>query len=285
MAVVARAHRRRNPAVLAPLRAAVWTVVTANVLLLIWIVLTSFKSTREVFEHPWRLPLPPTGENYRQAWDTGNFIPAAINSTMVAVGSSLVAVALAAPAAYILSRLGSRTSRGLILLFALGIGVPTQVILLPIFLLLNKVNLIDSLFGLSLAYIGTAMPFMVFLLTGFFHSLPVELEEAAALDGAGIWLTFWRVVLPVARPAVTTAFVLQLISNWNETMLALVLVQRTDSQTLPVALLGFIQQQEFTGTNWGGIFAGVCFVVLPMVLLFSWVGRRITEGLTVGVGK
>lgn len=285
MAVVSRSHRRRNPVVLAPLRAAVWTVVTANVLLLIWVGLTSFKSTRDVFEHPWRLPFPPTWANYREVWEHGNFVPAAFNSATVGIGSALAAVALAAPAAYLLSRLTSRTARGLTLLFVLGIGVPTQVLLLPIFLLLNEFKLIDSLFGLSLAYIGTAMPFTVFLLTGFFRSLPYELEEAAALDGAGMWLTFWRVVLPVARPAVVTAFVLQLISNWNETMLALVLVQRTDSQTLPVALLGFIQQQEFTGTNWGGIFAGVCFVVVPMVLLFAWVGRRVTEGLTVGVGK
>ncbi|HEY3004898.1 MAG TPA: carbohydrate ABC transporter permease, partial [Kribbellaceae bacterium] len=210
---------------------------------------------------------------------------AAVNSTLTALVASAVAVVLAAPAAYALSRGGSRAGRPLTLLFALGIGVPTQVILLPIFLMLSRLDLIDSLVGLSLAYVGTAMPFTVFLLTGFFRSLPAELEEAAALDGAGAWRTFLQIVLPVARSGVVTAFVLQLIGNWNETMLAIVLVQEPGKQTLPVALLGFVQQQEFTGTNWGGMFAGACVVVLPMVALFCWLGRRITEGLTVGVGK
>lgn len=284
-ATTSSTHRRRNPLALAPLRAAVWVVAAANVALLIWILLTSLKTTRDVFEHPWRLPIPATLDNYVQAWKYGNFATAAINSTLVAVGAAVAAVALAAPAAYILSRLGTRSASAITLVFALGIGVPTQVILLPIFLMLSEANLIDNLLGLALAYIGTAMPFMVFLLTGFFRSLPIELEEAAAIDGTGVWRSFYRVILPVARPAVVTAFVLQLISNWNETMLALVLVQRTEKQTLPVALLGFIQQQEFTGTNWGGMFAGVSIVVLPMIVLFMWLGRRITEGLTVGVGK
>ncbi|MFF1873211.1 carbohydrate ABC transporter permease [Kitasatospora herbaricolor] len=276
---------RRSSRALAPLRVAVWAVVAANIALLIWVILTSLKDTREVFEHPWRLPTSPTLENFRNAWEVGNFGTATLNSVLVTLVSAALGVAIAAPAAYALSRPGSRAGRPLTLFFALGIGVPTQVIVLPVFLMLNQIGLTDSLPGLTLAYVGTSMPFAVFLLTAFFRSLPGELEEAAALDGAGTWTTFVRIMLPLARSGLVTAFVLQAIFTWNETMLALVLLQSTDKQTLPLALLGFVQQQQFTGTNWGGIFAGVCIVVLPMLALFSWLGRRITEGLTVGAGK
>ncbi|MGW2153840.1 carbohydrate ABC transporter permease [Nonomuraea sp. NPDC001699] len=270
---------------LAPVRMAVWAVVAADVALLAWVLITSLKSTREVFDHPWRLPMPPTPDNYLTALEVGNFGRAAVNSAVVDVLSSLLAVAVAAPAAYALTRTTTRAGRPLTLLFALGTGVPTQVILLPIFLMLSSLELTSTLTGLTLAYVGTAMPFTVFLLTGFFRSLPGELEEAAALDGAGVWRTFLRIVVPVARPGLVTVFVLQLIVSWNETMLALVLMQDDEKETLPVALIGFAQQQQYTGTNWGGMFAGVCVVVLPMVVLFAWVGRRVTEGMTLGMGK
>ncbi|MFI6481783.1 carbohydrate ABC transporter permease [Nonomuraea sp. NPDC050663] len=270
---------------LAPMRAAVWTIVAANVALLAWVVITSLKTTRDVFDHPWRLPIPPTLDNYLTALEVGNFGRAAVNSVIVGLVSSVLAVVIAAPAAYALSRTMNRAGRPLTLLFALGTGVPTQVILLPIFLMLSSLELTSTLTGLTLAYIGTAMPFTVFLLTGFFRSLPGELEEAAALDGAGAWTTFLRVVLPVARPGLVTVFVLQLIVSWNETMLALVLMQETEMETLPVALIGFAQQQQYTGTNWGGMFAGICVVVLPMIALFAWVGRRVTDGMTLGMGK
>ncbi|MFI7420747.1 carbohydrate ABC transporter permease [Nonomuraea sp. NPDC049684] len=269
----------------APLKAAVWAVVAADVALLAWVLSTSLKSTRDVFDHPWRLPIPPTLDNYLTALEVGNFGRAAVNSAVVGVLSSVLAVAVAAPAAYALTRTANRAGRPLTLLFALGTGVPTQVVLLPIFLMLSSLELTSTLTGLTLAYVGTAMPFTVFLLTGFFRSLPGELEEAAALDGAGVWRTFLRIVVPVARPGLVTVFVLQLIVSWNETMLALVLMQDDEKETLPVALIGFAQQQQYTGTNWGGMFAGVCVVVLPMVVLFAWVGRRVTEGITLGMGK
>lgn len=271
--------------ILAPLRAFTWIVVAANLAVLAWVLITSLKPTREVFEHPWRLPLPPTTENYVTAWQVADFAQATWNSVVVSLVSSALAVVIAAPAAYMLSRGNTRAARPITLFFALGIGVPTQVLLIPIFLLLADLELTNSLLGLNLTYLGLSMPFTVFLLTGFFRSLPGELEEAGAIDGAGTWRTFWQIMLPVARSGLVTAFVLQLIGNWNETLLALVIMQDTDKMTLPVALIGFIQQQQYTGTNWGGIFAGVCIVVVPMVVLFAWLGRRITEGLTVGVGK
>ncbi|MEW2521408.1 carbohydrate ABC transporter permease [Actinacidiphila alni] len=267
------------------LRTAVWAAVAFNLFLLAWVVLTSFKTTREVFDHPWAFPHHLSFGNFGTAWNVGGFGPAAVHSVLVSFATAFASVFIAAPAAYAISRPGSRAGRTLSLFFALGIGVPVQVIVLPIFLMLARANLTDSLTGLTLAYVGMAMPFTVFLLTAFFSSLPTELEEAAALDGAGPLRTYWQIMLPVARPGLVTAFILQLIGAWNETMLALVALVDPGKQTLPLALVGFIQQQQHNGTNWGGMFAGICVVVLPMVALFALVGRRITEGLTVGMGK
>ena len=154
-----------------------------------------------------------------------------------------------------------------------------------LFVMLAAVNLTDSLVGLILVSIGFGMPFTVFLLTGFFRSLPSELEEAAALDGASPMATFWRVMVPVARGGLVTALVLQIISNWNETLIALALLQNTNKYTLPLALIAFVQEQTYSGANWGGLFAGLCIVIIPMLVVYLWLGRRLSEGLTLGVGK
>ncbi len=141
-------------------------------------------------------------------------------------------------------------------------------ILIPLFVMLSHVYLTNSLVGLNLVYIGVAMPFTVFLLTAFFRSLPVELEEAAALDGSSAVSTFWRIMLPVARGGLITAFVLNIIANWNKTLLALALLQSTDKYTLPVALISFVQQQTYSGADWGGLFAGLCIIVIPILVVY-----------------
>ncbi|MFJ2633844.1 carbohydrate ABC transporter permease [Streptomyces sp. NPDC087422] len=272
-----------------PLRTAgvavTWLFVAANVAGLVWLVLQSFRDTRSILSSPWGLPHALSAHNFVHAWTVSGFGRAAFNSVVVTGISSVLTVAVAAPAGYYLSRQDTRLSRGLTLFFVLGLGVPVQVILIPLFVMLNRVYLTDSLLGLNLVYIGVSLPFTVFLLTGFFRSLPKELEEAAALDGVSPAATFWRIMLPVARGGIVTAFVLQVIAHWNETLLALTLLQSTDNYTLPIALISFVQQQTYSGADWGGLFAGLCIVVLPMLVVYIWLGRRLTEGLTLGMGK
>ncbi|TYC20830.1 carbohydrate ABC transporter permease [Micromonospora sp. MP36] len=284
--------RRRGPASLSgtgPLRRVgvglMWLIVLANVAGLGWMALQAFRDTRSILATPWGLPKGFSVENFVEAWTVSDFATATWNSTWVTLVSSVLTVAVAAPAAYWLSRQESRLSRGLTLFFVLGLGVPVQVILIPLFVMLNSVRLIDSLVGLNLVYIGLSMPFTVFLLTGFFRSLPAELEEAAALDGASPAGVFWRVMLPMAKGGMLTAFVLQLIGHWNETLLAVTLLHSTENYTLPVALISFVQQQTYSGADWGGLFAGLCIIVLPMLAVYVWLGRRLTEGLTLGMGK
>ncbi|UNK71276.1 carbohydrate ABC transporter permease [Microbacterium sp. H1-D42] len=262
-----------------------WAFVVLNVAWMVWMVIQAFRDTRSILADPWGLPTSLDPVNFVTAWTAGDFATATLNSTATTLISSALTVVIAAPAAYYLGRVENRFTQSLTMYFVLGLGIPAQVILIPLFVMLDRIYLTDSLIGLNLVYIGVSMPFTVFLLTAFFRSLPTEIEEAAALDGASAAGTFWRITLPLAKGGILTAFVLQLIAHWNETLLALTLLQSTETYTLPVALIAFIQQQTYSGADWGGLFAGLCIVVLPMLAIYLWLGRRLTEGLTLGMGK
>ncbi|BCW60179.1 carbohydrate ABC transporter permease [Arthrobacter sp. StoSoilB20] len=265
--------------------ALLWAVVAISIAALVWMVAQAFRDTRSILDDPFGVPVSLDFGNFVRAWTVGDFATATWNSLVTTVVSSVLTVAIAAPCAYYLSRVDNRLTQGLSLYFILGLGIPAQVILIPLFVMLNKVYLTDSILGLNLVYIGVSMPFTVFLLTAFFRSLPLEMEEAAALDGTTAFGTFWRITLPLAKGGILTAFILQVISHWNETLLALTLLQSTEKYTLPVALISFVQQQTYSGADWGGLFAGLVIVVLPMLIIYIWLGRRLTEGLTLGMGK
>lgn len=263
----------------------VWLFVAFNVLVGLWLLLSSVKSASDIFTSPWRLPHALHWDNYERAWTQGQFGHAAANTLVVVVGTALGTLALGAPAAYALSRITTRWNSGFTMFFALGLGVPAQVVMLPLYVVMNDLHLVDSLFGLIVVYIATSLPFTTFFLTGFFGTLPVELEEAAALDGASPLRTFWQVMLPLARGGLVTALILNVIQHWGETVFALIFIQSTDHQTLSLALLGFLQQMQYNGADWGGLFAGVALVVLPVLACYVWLGRRIIEGMTVGSVK
>ncbi|MBD8217718.1 carbohydrate ABC transporter permease [Microbacterium sp. CFBP 13617] len=292
-AVVPDARRRRRvrkPAVASRLQRVLSTpivaiVVIANVAMLAWLLMSAFKESRDILNQPWALPTQLHWENFALAWSTGNFGVATFNSVVLTLGTAFFTILFAAPAAYALSRFSNRAANPLTSLFAICVGIPAQAIFLPMFAMLAPIGLVNNLFGLLIIYVGTSLPFAVFFLTGFFRTLPVELEEAAALDGATPALTFWRVMLPLARPGLITLVILNVIGHWGETFFALVFLQSQELQTLPLALLGYLQQMQYNGMNWGGMFAGIAVTVLPILVLYLWVGRRIIEGMTLGATK
>jgi N-acetylglucosamine transport system permease protein len=265
--------------------ALVWAGAIFNILLLVWIGLSALKSTNEIFATPFALPQAWHWGNFIAAWNASNFGRAMLNTISLVTGTALTTVLLAAPAAYALSRFGVRGSGPLMMAFAMGVGIPAQVIILPLYSMMNQIGLVNTLEGVWLLYVATSLPFAVFFLTGFFVSLPKEIEEAAALDGASPARTFWQIMLPLARSGVVTLVVLNLISHWGETILALVFLQSTQHETLSLALLKFLQRLQYTGADWGQLFAGVVIVTLPILIVYIWLGRRIIEGLTLGSSK
>ncbi len=260
-----------------------------NLLVLYWLVAASFKTPIEIFREPFALPRQwfVRGDplrNYRYAWEQAGFGHAFLNTVLLVAVSAVAIVLVSAPAAYALSRLGVRGSAGLTNFVAIGMGVPFQTVIIPLFVAMAKVGLTDSLFGLFVLYVALSIPFTVFLLTGFFRSLPDELEEAAAIDGASPARTFWTIMLPLARGGLITALILNAIGLWNETLLAIVFLHENQDFTLARALFSFYGAASYQ-SEYGGLIAGVAIVVLPMLVLYILLARRIITGLTLGAGR
>lgn len=255
-----------------------------SILGFLWIMMTSLKSNQEFFSDVWAFFQTPHWENYEKVWVLSDLKTAFFNSVLVVVVSVLGILAVSAPAAYVLSRFPFR-GRGIIAnAFTLGMGVPYQLLLVPLFFLLFHLGLIDNLFGLIIVYVALSLPFTIFLLLGFFRSLPSELEEAAAIDGCTPGKTFLRIMLPLGAPGLLTAGIFNFVFLWNEFLLALTLLSSNEKFTLSLGLYGLQGTMQYTG-DWVGLFAGFTVVMLPSLLVYAFLSTRIIEGMTLGAMK
>jgi N-acetylglucosamine transport system permease protein len=248
-----------------------------------WIVLASLSTTREIFSKK----LLATGlhfENYTNALTTLNMGRYFLN-TMFYVGVSLALIALvSAPAAYALSRFKFR-GRALINWSMIAAqAIPGVMLVIPLFVFFLKLGLVDTVTGLILIYVGTSIPFTVFFLTGFFSTLPKELEEAAIMDGCTQVQVFWKVMLPLAQPGLVTVTIFNFVNLWNEYFWALVFVNTPDKRTLSIGLEALLQSMRYTG-DWAGLFASVMIVVIPTLLLYVFLSQKIVAGITSGAVK
>jgi N-acetylglucosamine transport system permease protein len=288
-----RSIDRLDTALAAVVRIGLWIWTVMLVLLTLWVILTSLKTPREIFDQPFGLPAKPQWSNYEVAWNVAGLGKAALNSVCVVALAAGATIAISAPASYVLARVARPSASRITTYFAVGMGIPIQALLVPMFLMSNDLSSFmtkwvtgwwDDRISLGLVYIVVSLPFTVFLLAAYFRSLPTELEEAAAIDGASPSRTFVEIMLPLARHGITTALVLNVVAMWNETLLVLVLIGDPSQRTLPAALLELYNTMQYT-SNWGGLFAGIVILVLPMILLYLWVGRRIVQGMTQGALK
>lgn len=258
-----------------------------TIFIFLWLFNGSLKSNVELFGEPWQLPGSPleTGpENYGTAWATANMSRYFLNSIVVTTIAVVITVAISAPAAYVLSRIPFWGRTGLNYYFIAGLGMPFQLILVPLYVLLVQIGLVNTLTGLIITYIGVSIPFTILLLTGFFRSLPTELEEAAAIDGASETGIFFRIMMPIATPGLFTAAIFNFVIIWQEFLLAQLIITSDQSRTLPVGLLSLRQTMQYNG-DWTAMFAAVMIVVVPSFLVFVALSERIMEGLTLGAGK
>ena len=251
-----------------------------------WVVLTSLKTNRELFNIRtiWGLPDVLQWENYVRAWtrsQMGNFF---VNSVIVSVVSVLLINLVGSMAAYVLARFRFAGNRLILGAFILGSAIPLQLITVPLYLLFTDLGLRDSLVGLILVYVAVSMPFTVFVLTGFFRTLPTALEEAAVLDGASEYVVYWRVMLPLATPGLITVTIFNFLGIWNEYLLALMLIDESEKMTIPLGLYNLQVIQEYAA-DFTGLFAGFVIMLVPSVALFIVLQERITRGMTVGALK
>ena len=222
----------------------------------------------------------PTLDNYTDAWQQAGLAGAIANSVIVTVLSVLIVVFVSSTAAYTLARVTARWSRAAFLVFMLGLLLPFQLALIPLYLTMNDLGLLGTLWSLVLFYSGLQVPFTTFLYVGFMRVLPRFYEEAAILDGCGPVQLFRRVVFPLLRPVTGTAVILNAIFIWNDFLTPLLYLQGSDQQTIPVAVYGFVGQYF---SNWPLVFAGLVIGVLPILVVYFVMQRRIIVGFTGGL--
>ncbi|MGO4599953.1 carbohydrate ABC transporter permease [Terrabacter sp. 2RAF25] len=279
--------RRRPPRPNRPVGGAgagvlLWGYAALALVPLLLMVSNSFRSNADLITEPLGLPSPPTTASYVEAWTTGSFATYFGNSLAVTVGAVAISTSVATMAAYALARGRSRIFRWLESLFLSGLMLPIHLAILPIFYLFDGLGLVDSRLGLMLMYAASGIPFSIFVLTTFFRQLPEELEEAAALDGATSWQTFWRIMVPLVRPALATVAVFRFVPIWNDFLFPLVLLRREEKYTLPVGLTTFFGENA---TNYSAVFAGLVITTVPLIVLFLVATKQIVAGLTAGMAK
>jgi len=262
------------------------TIVTLYPVL--WVLKMALTPSQSFSMDPWPLPTTVSLENFRTVMGTTTatggwlFGRQVLNSVVIAGATSLVGLVLSTTAAYALSRFsfpGKEAGMGAFLVTQMFPGV---VMLIPLYLILDATNLLESKVGLILVYATTAVPFSVFTLKGYFDTLPRELEEAATMDGASRWQIFWQIILPLARPALAVTGLFSFMTAWNEFILAATLINSPEQYTLPVVLQRYVG--DF-GTQWGNFAAGSILVSIPVVVLFFSLQRYFVEGLTAGSVK
>jgi N-acetylglucosamine transport system permease protein len=248
----------------------------------VWVVLASLKSTRNLFGNPWSLPLNPAFGNYVKTWFVSRFGDYFLNSLLVVSLSVLALLVVSAPAAYVLSRGKFRGREAISNFIVFGMGVPIPLLFVPLVVLVSALHLVDTLTGLGVVYVSLSVPFTVYVLQGFFSSLPSELESAAIIDGCSDWQIFWHVMLPLARPGLATVAILNFVGLWNEYQLSLVLINSPEKRTLSLGIYSLITSMKYTGGDWPGLFAGVTIVMIPTIILFVFLSERMISGITMG---
>jgi raffinose/stachyose/melibiose transport system permease protein len=261
-------------------------LLAANTLLVVlpmlFMVLSSLKTTREIFQRPFAFPAVIRWDNYAEVWSAAHFAVYFRNSVIVTVASMVLILGAGTLAAYALGRYQFRGSDLLFLFFLSGIMVPIRLAVIPLFVLMRDLRLLDTFWALILVYAASGLPSAIFILTGFFRTLPQDLDHAARIDGASELGILLRVLLPLVRPALAIVTVYNIIPIWNDFFFPLVFIHREDTKTLPLGLTVFFGQYQ---TNWALLFAGLTLAAAPVLALYVVMSQQFIKGLTAGAVK
>ena len=259
----------------------------------LWVFMASIKQNSEFYGNPWALPLGFYWQNFVNAWTTAKMGDYMLNSVLVTALALAILLVVALPAAYCLSRFKFWGGKFLNTAFMAGLFINVNYIVVPIFLMLRDGDtflkntfgtsfLLNNLVVLAIVYAATALPFTIYLLSGYFATLAHDYEEAAYIDGAGYGRTMIKIIFPMAQPSIITIILFNFLSFWNEYIISMTLMSSaTGAKTLPVGLLNLMQAQQ-SAAQYGTMYAGLVLVMLPTLILYICVQKKLIQGMTVG---
>jgi N-acetylglucosamine transport system permease protein len=261
---------------------AFWTIVV--IFPFAWMIVTALKTDPEILSSPWTLPAALQWDNFSRAWTQAHIGRFFINTAIVLAGSLTGTLLISAMAAYVLARFSFPGRQVLFYGFIAGLMFPVFLALVPLYFLVNDLNLLATYQGLILVYIAYSLPFTIFFLTAFFKTLPNELGEAAILDGANHYQIFFQIMLPLARPGLIAMGIFNFLGQWNQFLLPLVLMPNEDRYLLSQGLY-FLAVQQGYQNDYGALFAAMVITMVPTLIVYVLFQRRLESGLTAGALK
>ena len=265
---------------------AIQLLLAVNAVIMIYplfvMVTSSFKTNAEIFSSPLSLPTHFSTANLEKVWTETNFVCYLANSVGITAASVALILLFSTLAGYAIARYRFRLSSLVLMFFLSGMTVPLKLAIIPLFIQLDTLGLVDSYLGLVLVYVAMGIPSAVFIMTGFLRTLPRELEESARMDGASELRIMWSIMLPLARPALVIVAIQNAVPIWNDFFFPLVLITSDNLKTLPQGLTVFVG--EFT-TDWGVLFTGLTLAALPITLLYIVLSKQFISGITQGAVK
>ena len=269
------------------------TLAVSIIVPVAWVFMASIKENSEFYGNPWAKPAGFYIQNFADAWGKARMGEYMLNSGLVTALALLILLVVALPAAYVLSRFEFKGRKLLNVLFMGGLFINVNYIVVPIFLMLVDGDkflqgmvgsgfLLNNIFVLALVYASTALPFTIYLLSGYFSTLAHDYEEAAYIDGAGYGKTMIEIIFPMAQPSIITVILFNFLSFWNEYIIAMTLLSDPKGgKTLPVGLMQLTQAQQ-SAAQYGQLYAGLVLVMLPTLILYICVQKKLTQGMTLG---
>lgn len=249
---------------------------------LIFMINSSFRTSAELFTSPLKLASSFDLTNYKLVITEGNFANYFWNSIIVTFLATAIVVIFGASAAYALARYQFRFNGAIYLFFLAGLLIPAKLALVPLFIQMKNMGLLDSRIGLILVYAAGAMPAAVFIFTGFIRALPADLDNAARIDGAREYQVFWRIMMPLIIPVTGIVAIYSAIPIWNDFLLPLVFIRDTSKMTIMQGISVFFGEY---GSDWGALFAGLTMAALPLIILYIILSGKFIKGLTAGATK
>lgn len=259
-----------------------WTI--AVLYPIVWMFIGAFKSNAEIYANPWGLPKVFNFQNFAQAWNEFHISTSVLNSLIVTVLGALITLVLAIPTSYALERIAFRGNRFLFTLYISAMMIPMVLGWIPLFFLLMQLGWLDNIFGLSIVYAVSQLPFSIFVLTTFIGTIPKALEEAAAIDGMSPYGVLLKIITPLSMSGIITVTIMNAIQFWNEYFMALIFLQSEENYTLALAIDFIGNEAQYTNA-WGTLFASLTIAIIPVIILYAIFQRRIARGMTEGALK